>query len=113
MLHRGNLGSIVGLDKPPGALFDRSIYEFATHRVALPPNIVAWDAGGGAIAAITQDGEVWTCGAVLGQHGPKYRFLRFVEELCWRLGWKVQWQYDRPRIVREQPWQLRNVDPKD
>jgi hypothetical protein len=33
MLHRGNLGSIVGLDKPPGALFDRSIYEFATHKV--------------------------------------------------------------------------------
>ena len=83
------------------------------NRVALPPNIVAWGAGGGAVAAITQDGEVWTCGAILGQHGPKYRFLRFVEELCWRLGWKVQWQYDRPRIVREQPWQLRNVDPKN
>lgn len=82
-------------------------------KVALPPNIVAWDAGGGAIAAITQDGEVWTCGAILGQHGPKYRFLRFVEELCWRLGWKVQWQYDRPRIVRDQPWQLRNVDARD
>jgi hypothetical protein len=31
VLHRGNLGSIVGLDKPAGALFDRSIYEFATH----------------------------------------------------------------------------------
>jgi alpha-tubulin suppressor-like RCC1 family protein len=82
-------------------------------RVAMPPNIVAWGAGGGAIAAITQDGEIWTCGAVLGQHGPKYRFLQSVEELCWRLGWKVRWQYDRPRIVREQPWQLRNVDPGD
>ena len=33
MLHRGNLESIVGLDKPAGALFDRSIYEFATHKV--------------------------------------------------------------------------------
>jgi hypothetical protein len=31
VLHRGNLGSIVGLDKPADALFDRSIYEFATH----------------------------------------------------------------------------------
>ena len=82
-------------------------------RVALPPNIVAWDAGGGAIAAITQHGEVWTCGAILGQHGSKYRFLQSVEGLCWRLGWKVQWQYDRPRILREQPWQLRNVDPRN
>ncbi|MGO8930730.1 MAG: RCC1 domain-containing protein [Limisphaerales bacterium] len=82
-------------------------------RVALPPNIVAWGAGGGAVAAITQDGEVWTCGAILGQHGLKYRFLQNVEELCWRLGWKVHWQFDRPRIVREQPWQLRNVDPRD
>jgi hypothetical protein len=38
VLHRGNLESIVGLDKPPGALFDRSIYEFATHyRLENPP----------------------------------------------------------------------------
>ena len=29
VLHRGTLRSIVGLDKPAGALFDRSIYEFA------------------------------------------------------------------------------------
>jgi alpha-tubulin suppressor-like RCC1 family protein len=82
-------------------------------KVALPPNIVAWSAGGGAIAAIAQDGEVWTCGAILGEHGPKHRFLHFAEEVCWRLGWKVQWQYDRPRIVRDQPWQLRNVAPRD
>jgi hypothetical protein len=68
-------------------------------------------AGAGAIAAITQHGEVWTCGATLGLHGPQYRFLQFVEQLCWRLGWKVRWQYDRPRIVREQPWQLRHVAP--
>jgi len=82
-------------------------------KVALPPNIVAWSAGGGAIAAIAQDDEVWTCGAILGEHGPKHRFLHLAEEVCWRLGWKVQWQYDRPRIVRDQPWQLRNVDPSD
>jgi hypothetical protein len=29
------------------------------------------------------------------------------------LGWKVHWQFDRPRIVREQPWQLRNIDSRD
>jgi len=33
VLHRGTLRSIVGLDKPAGALFDRSIYEFAIHRL--------------------------------------------------------------------------------
>jgi len=31
VLHRGTLGSIVWLDKLAGTLFDRSIYEFATH----------------------------------------------------------------------------------
>jgi alpha-tubulin suppressor-like RCC1 family protein len=82
--------------------------------VALPPNIVAWDAGGGAIAAITQAGEVWTCGGILGEHGPKYRFLHSAEELCWRLGWQAHFQDDHPpRITRDKPWQLRNVDPGD
>jgi hypothetical protein len=28
-----SLGSILGLDKRAGAVFDRSIYEFATHRL--------------------------------------------------------------------------------
>jgi hypothetical protein len=32
VLHRGNLGLIIELDKPAGTLFDRSIYEFATHK---------------------------------------------------------------------------------
>jgi len=31
VLHRGTLQSIVGLDKQTGALFDRSVYEFAIH----------------------------------------------------------------------------------
>jgi hypothetical protein len=82
-------------------------------KVGLPPNIVAWDAGGGAVAAITEEGEVWTCGTVLGQHRTMYRFVRFAEELCWRVGWKVRWTYRPTRIVRAQPWQLRNVDQKD
>lgn len=58
-------------------------------KVDLPPNIVAWSAGGGAIGAITQDGEIWTCGTIFGQHGPKYRSLRFAEEICWHLRWKA------------------------
>ena len=82
-------------------------------KLALPANIVAWSAGGGAIAAITRDGEVWTCGTLLGQHGAKARLLRFLRDGCWRVGWKVRWDIDTPRVTREQPWQLRNVDPKD
>ena len=89
---------------------DRSV---KLSKVALPPNVVAWDAGGGAIAAITREGEVWTCGTVLGQHGTRDRFLGLAERLCWRLGWKVRWTYQPTRIVREQPWQLRNIDPND
>ena len=96
------------MEAPPGGAGSNKF-----RKVDLPPNVVAWDAGGGAIAAITQDGQVWTYGTILGQHGPKYRLLQKAEELCWRVGWKVQWDYDRPRIVQEQPRQLRNVDPKD
>jgi hypothetical protein len=81
--------------------------------VKLPPGIIAFGAGGGAIAAITRDGGVWTCGTILGQHGASYRFLRFAEAQCWRMGWKVRWTYPRTRIVQEQPWQLRNVDSND
>ena len=90
---------------------DRTSVKLA--RVKLPPGIVAFGAGGGATAAITQDGEVWTCGTILGQHGAIDRFLHFAEEQCWRMGWKVQWRNDRTRIVQAQPWQLRNVDPDD
>ncbi len=81
--------------------------------VVLPPNVVASDAGAGAIVAITQDGDVWTCGTVLGRHGTTDRLVRFAEGLCWRAGWKVQLRHESPRIVRDQPWQLRNIDPKD
>jgi alpha-tubulin suppressor-like RCC1 family protein len=82
-------------------------------KVDLPPDVVAWDAGGGAITVLTQDGGVWACGTSLGQHGIIDRFVRIAEELCWRVGWKVHWRYESPRIVREQPKQLRIVDPRD
>jgi hypothetical protein len=83
-------------------------------KVDLLRNIVAWDVGSGTIAAVTQDGEVWTCGFLLGQHGSKYRLVHFAEELYRRSGRKLPGDfYDShtiPRIVREQPWQLRNED---
>lgn len=92
-----------------GSQGDHSAMKLA--RIKLPPGIVAFGAGGGAIAAITRDGGVWTCGTILGQHGATYRFLRFAEAQCWRAGWKVQWTDHPTRIVEEQPRQLRNVDP--
>jgi hypothetical protein len=82
-------------------------------KAKLPPSIVAFGAGGGAIAAITKEGGVWTCRTILGQHGASYRFLHFAEEQCWRMGWKVGWTDHPTRIAQEQPWQLRNTDRKN
>ena len=72
-------------------------------KIELPPNVVASAAGGGAIAVVTQDGQVWTCGTLLGRHGLKDRFMRFAEGVCWRLGWKVRWRYNQSKIVQEKP----------
>jgi alpha-tubulin suppressor-like RCC1 family protein len=79
-------------------------------QVELAPDILTAGAGGGAIAVLTSNGEVWTLGTVLGQHGPKYRFLTFAQEICWRAGWKVRWASQPPKVVRSDPWQLRNVE---
>jgi alpha-tubulin suppressor-like RCC1 family protein len=84
-------------------------------RVKLPASVVAFGAGGNAMAAIMRDRVVWTCGTVLGQNGAAYRFLRFAEAQCWRAGWKVQWtDHVHPtRMVQEQPRKLRNVERND
>lgn len=82
-------------------------------RVELPSDVVASAAGGGAIAVITRNGEVWTCGTVLGEHGAKDRLLLFLEQQCWRVGWKVRWGYQPTRIMHEQPRRLRNVVPME
>jgi alpha-tubulin suppressor-like RCC1 family protein len=85
---------------------------FKLTKLDLPRDIVASDANGGAIALITSDGEVWTCGRVLGQHSQTDRLVRFLETICSRLGWKAQLFHEPgSRIVREKPWRIRNVDP--
>jgi alpha-tubulin suppressor-like RCC1 family protein len=82
--------------------------------VKLPPDVIAYDAGGGAIAAITRSGEVWTCGTVLGQHNVKDRLIASVQKFCWRLGWRVRLVTEHPKkVVDEKPWQLRNIDPSN
>jgi hypothetical protein len=87
---------------------------FRLRKMDLPRDVVASDAGGDAIALITGDGEVWTCGTVLGQHSQTDRLVRSLEALCWRMGWKVQ-LFHQPgsEMVRERPWRVRTVDPKD
>ena len=42
VLHRRSLRSIVRLDKLAGALFDRSIHEFATHRLSSATGNSSW-----------------------------------------------------------------------
>lgn len=81
--------------------------------VEIPRDSVAFDAGGGAIAVMTKNGEVWTWGTVLGYHPPKDRFKRALAELCWRFGWKVSWGVNQAPVTRPEPWQLRNLDPDD
>jgi len=81
--------------------------------VDLPKHVASFGAGGGAVGVVTPGGEVWTCGTVLGQHGRKDRFLRLLAEQCWRHGWKVEWGLNPNPIIRDQPWQLRNIDPND
>lgn len=82
-------------------------------KVGLPPKVLAAAAGGRAIAAITREGEVWTCGTVLGQRRVKDRFLHWAEGRCRRLGWDAPWAREPRPIVHEEPWRLRNRDPHD
>jgi len=79
--------------------------------VGVPKDVASFWAGGGAIAIVTPNGEVWTCGTDLGKHEWKDRFLKFLAERCWRFGWKVQWGQNSKPIIRDKPWQLRNIDP--
>jgi alpha-tubulin suppressor-like RCC1 family protein len=102
-------GSFWVMDSPGG--YSTS---FRLRKVELPRDIVASGAGGGAIALITRDGEVFTCGTVLGQHSQTDRLVRSLEALCWRIGWKVRlFHPPGAQFVRERPWNIPNVDPKD
>ncbi len=101
-------GSCWVLDATTG---DRSSAQLK--QVRLPTDVVSVDTGGGAMAAITSDGYVWTCGAVLGQVSAKRRLLRSLETVCWRVGWKVRWTSQPEPVVRAQPWQLRSIGRED
>ncbi|HEX5221879.1 MAG TPA: hypothetical protein VFZ59_20105 [Verrucomicrobiae bacterium] len=97
-------------------VMDAPTYDHASVRfrqIELPHNIVAFDLGGGAVAAMTKDGEVWTWGTVLGYHSPKDRFMRTLAGLCWRLGWKVSWGVNQTPVTRQEPWRLRTLDQDD
>ena len=79
--------------------------------VAFPKSVIAYDAGGGAFAVLTRDGQVWTCGTVLGQQTPKDKIWDFLARQLYRIfGKKIPWRQPTT-ITRDDPWQLRNVEP--
>jgi alpha-tubulin suppressor-like RCC1 family protein len=83
-------------------------------QVHLPTDVVSVDTGGRAVAAITSDRCIWTCGAVLGRVSAKQRLIRYLEMACWRVGWKVSWTSQQPAlVVQEQPWRLRIIERED
>jgi alpha-tubulin suppressor-like RCC1 family protein len=77
-------------------------------KIYLPAGVVAVDIGGGTVAALTKEGEVWAFGMVLGQRTVKDRLLESLEKLGWRLGlWKSRGGLSRPaKVTRDQPWPL-------
>ncbi len=80
-------------------------------RVDFPKDIVAFDGRSGTAAVLTRDGEVWTCGIVLGKQTTKDKVWNFLREQLYRLfGKKIPWQQPAT-ITRDEPWQLRNVEP--
>jgi len=106
------------LQKQDGSywVMDAPAYAHASLRfrpVEIPRDSVAFDAGSGAIAVMTKNGELWTWGTVLGYHSPKDRFKRALAGLCWRVGWKVSWGVYQAPVTRAASWQLRNLDPND
>ena len=103
------------LRKRDGSFWVMQAPDFGTvsfKRVHFPKEVVAFDSGGGAFAVLTRDGEVWTCGTVLGEQTTNDRIWDFFERNLYKVGIKNLWH--RPAtITRDEPWQLRNVDPKD
>jgi hypothetical protein len=107
-LLRKRNGTFWIMDKPGGKGGSATL-----RQISLPPSIIAWGAGGGAIVGVSRDGEVWTCGTIFGQLGTKYRLSQLVEWGCSRMGLNVDLQAAHPGKAREQPWQLRIVAPTD
>jgi hypothetical protein len=90
-------------------------------RIVLPKDVVAYAAGAAHGAApgvhapigvaLTRDGEVWTWGLVLGDpQGLKGRLLALAARLANSVKLKIPVPYADP-VIREEPWQLRNVKP--
>ncbi len=94
---------------------DQSRTTMRLRKIDLPAEVLAVDIGGGAVAAITKEREVWAYGTVLGQLTLKDRLVESFEKLGWRLGWwKSPLGLSRStKVVREQPWRLQTLDTGD
>ena len=79
----------------------------------LPAIAVAADTGGGAVAAVTRDGEVWGWGAILGKQTSKDRLLQSIARLGARVSWLRDLGDHSEKIHRNEPWILRNTAPDD
>jgi len=85
-------------------------------RIALQKDFVALGAQRGRNgpfgAALTRDGEVWTWGKAFGQYTPANRLLQAISRFISRCGFKVAFGDPKP-IIRQEPWQLHNLDQDD
>jgi alpha-tubulin suppressor-like RCC1 family protein len=81
--------------------------------IDLPAGVVAVDIGGGAVAAVTKQREVWACGTVFGHRTVKDRMFESVEKLGLRLGWwKSPIGLSRStKVTRDHPWPLQVLEP--
>ena len=79
--------------------------------LSLPANAVAADTGGGAVAAVTRDGEVWAWGAILGKQTGKDRLLQSIARLGARVSGLRDLGDHSEKIYRNEPWILRNLAP--
>lgn len=77
-------------------------------QLGLPKDAIGGDTGGGAVVAVTLDGEVWAQGAVLGERTSKDRLLEMVSKLGLRgAGGPAE------KVYRDKPWPVRNIEPGD
>jgi len=73
-------------------------------RIALKKKVVAFGAASRGITgvALTDEGEVWTWGNVIGENTPGWPTLQTVAD---KLGWKTDRFRSKP-LIREEPWRL-------
>ena len=93
--------------KPDPDREDREGAPPPTSRIDVPGKIMAFTAGSGLPCgvAITDQGEVWTWGKVLGAPTGGNRALQALSRMANRIGWRLEWGETQP-LSLEKPWRL-------